>query len=128
MIKIAMYDLEGHLLEVLVSENMSQLAETLGIKPSSLLHCLRGENNAAKNRQYREVFRDKPLLKIGSVVHCTLGNKYTPVHKYYKGRYISTYRNAHEAANITKINESLISRCLSSDIKTAGGFECKYAQ
>lgn len=126
--KIAMYDLEGHFLEIIEGANLSQIAKSLGISSQAALYqAVIGQVNSIKNRQYREVFRNKHLLKIGDCLLTSQGNKYTPIHKYYKGNYICTYRNAHEASKKTKTNEGSISKCLANIAKSADGFEWKYA-
>jgi hypothetical protein len=125
--EIAIYDLEGHLLEIVTGKNKRQIALDLKISPATLFQCLRGEINSGNGFQFREVFNNKPLHKIGNCLESTLGNKYTPIHKYWKGSYISTYRNAHEASNYCSINEGTISQCLNGKAKTAGGFEWLYA-
>jgi hypothetical protein len=125
--KIAMYDLEGHLLEVFEGKNVSQIASALKLTQASLYQCISGQILSVKNRQFKEVFQDRPLHKIGDVSNCTHGNKHTPIIKSYKGKYISTYRNAHAASQITKVNESCIHNCLKGERASAGGFEWKYA-
>jgi hypothetical protein len=125
--KIAMYDLEGHLLEVFEGKNVSQISKEIGITQSNVHQCITGQILSVKNRQFKQVFQDRPLHKIGDVSNCTHGNKHHPINKYYKGKFISNYRNAHIASQITKVNEVCIHRCLKGERDTAGGFEWKYA-
>jgi hypothetical protein len=126
--KIAMYDLEGHLLEVFEGKNLYQICKELSINQSALLQCLRGSCNTMKNRQFREVQDNmNALQRIGDVTNSTIGNKTNPVHKYYKGRYINTYQNIHKASLKTKVAESSIHLCCVDKRNTAGGFEWKYA-
>lgn len=125
--KLAMYDLEGHLLEIFEGDNISQISKLIGVGASHLHNCINGKVLSAKLRQYKEVFMENPLHKIGDISKCTHGNKYSPVFKYYKGKYICTYRNAHNASSITKIDEPSINECLNGKRLTAGGFEWKIA-
>jgi hypothetical protein len=123
---IAMYDLQGHLLEVFECDNLSEISKLIGVDENSIYNCIKGAVNSAKLRQFREV-KTKPLLMIGDVSKCSRGNKTNPIRKYYKGNYICEYQNAHVASGITKISESSIHKCLKGDRNMAGGFEWKYA-
>jgi hypothetical protein len=125
--EVAIYDLEGHLLEIVTGKNKRQIALDLKITPATLFQCLRGEINSGNGFQFREVFSNKALTRIGNCLEATQGNKYAPIHKYWKGNYISTYRNAHEASKRCDINEGTISLCLNGKAKTAGGFEWFHA-
>ena len=119
--KIAVYDLEGHLLEVIQGESIRDISNELKLG-SEIYQCLKGQTNFSGNRQYREVFNDKPILKVGNVLHCGVGTTYNPIHKFYKGKYICTYDNITEASNKTKILHGAIRNCLSGKTKSAGGF------
>ncbi len=129
--KIAMYDLEGHLLEVFKGNTYQDIIDLLPVKSgiksvSSIQKVVKGERNFAGSYQFREVVSDRPLHKIGS---CTKLKKTTeiPIHKYYKGKYITTYRNIKDASDMNNIDNSNISDCLKAKRKSAGGFEWKYA-
>jgi hypothetical protein len=129
--KIAMYDLEGHLLEVLKGKTYQEIIDLLpsksGIKNvASIQQAIRGEKNFCGIYQFREVFTQKPLQKIGSCVNLkkTLEKQ---VHKYYKGKYICTYKSMQEAAVINNIEHANLTKCANGERSTAGGFEWKYA-
>ena len=127
-----MYDLEGHLLEVLEGNTYQDIIDLLPFKSginnaASIQKVIKGQRNFAGSYQFREVASEKPLDKIGS---CTKLKKTTekPVHKYYKCRYITTYRNIQEASDKNDINHANIVSCLKGNVKTSGGFEWKYAE
>lgn len=129
--KVAMYDLEGHLLEVLEGDTYQDIIDLLPFKSginstSSIQKVVKGQLNFAGSYQFREFVSEKPLHKIGS---CTKLKKTTerPVHKYYKGKYITTYRNIQDASDKNNVNHANIIACLKGKIKTSGGFEWKYA-
>lgn len=124
--KIAIYDLEGHLLEVVEGNNVRNISDRLKLG-SEIYECLKGKTNFSGNRQYREVFNDKPILKIGNVLHCGVGSIYNPIHKFYKGKYICTYETITEASDKTKILNGAIRNCLQGKTKSAGGFNWKKA-
>jgi hypothetical protein len=128
--KIAMYDLEGHLLEVLEGNSYAEIFDLLPIKSgikntSSIQKVVRGERNYADIFQFREVFNDAPLQKIGSCVNLR-STQEKSVQKYYKGTYICTYRNIQEASTINNIEQSNISRCIRGERATAGSFGWKF--
>lgn len=129
--KIAMYDLEGHLLEILEGSTYQDIIDLLPIRSniknvSSVQKVVKGERNFAGSYQFREVKSDRPLDKIGS---CTQLKKTIekPIHKYWKGNYITTYRNIQEASEKNIIDHSNIASCLKGTRELAGGFEWKYA-
>jgi len=126
-----MYDLEGHLLEVLEGKTYQEIIDLLpaksGIKSSaSIQQAIRGEKNFCGSYQFREVFTQKPLQKIGSCINLkkTLEKQ---VHKYYKGVYICTYTSMQEAADRNNMVQSNLAKCAREERGTAGGFEWKFA-
>jgi hypothetical protein len=125
--RIAMYDLQGYLLEVFEVKTYKQLEDDLKIPQGSLSSCISGRQLATINRQFRE-YKDKcrPINRIGDISNLSKHwNK--PVHKFYKGKYICSYDCANEAAEINNIDIASINRCINNKMKTAGGFEWKYA-
>lgn len=125
--KIAMYDLEGNFLEVF--ENLGSvrdLERELKIPQSSLNNCLKGKINSTINRQFRLVYSDKILTKIGDVSDSTQGKSNRIIVKMYKGKIVSTYNTLKEAALKNGLNESCISRCLDDKQRKSGGFQWKY--
>jgi hypothetical protein len=128
--KIAMYDLEGHLLEVLEAETYQGIIDLLPVKSSikstaSIQQATRGEINFCGGYQFREVFTKKPLQKIGSCIDLKKAVE-KQVQKYYKGVYICTYKNIEEAAFINNILRDNIGKCARGIRATAGGFEWKF--
>jgi hypothetical protein len=55
MRRIAMYDLEGHLLEVHIVKTIVELEKQLDIPQGSLNNCLNGSVLTTINMQFREV-------------------------------------------------------------------------
>jgi len=128
--KIAMYDLEGHLLEVFEGNTYQEIVDLLprksGVKTrASIQKVVKGFRNFAGHYQFREV-NERVLEKIGSCIKLKKTTE-KPVHKYYKGNYITTYRNIQEASDVNNINHANIVACLKQTLKSAGGFEWKYA-
>lgn len=129
--KIAMYDLEGHLLEVFDVKNVSQLAKKLKIPPSSLHKVLNGSNISTNGYQFKNILLEKEIRKnIGDVTYFSkYGNGGNiPIIKYYKGTVITVYKSLTEASEKNSIEIDRISKCLNNKAKTAGGFEWKYAE
>jgi hypothetical protein len=125
--KIAMYDLEGHLLEVFQVERVVNLEKQLDIPQGSLNNCLNGSALTTINMQFREVKGKKRIInKIGDVSNCTQHHA-KPVHKYYKGVYIYSYDSATIASVKNRVEVANINRCCNHEVNTAGGFEWKYA-
>lgn len=122
-LKIAMYDLEGNLLEVLDGNGFSDIARQIKIKsPSCISKCVKGEIIQSHFRQFRIVNNNNVIEKLPSAYGYSQGNKKNVVHKFYKGNYICTYENMYDAEYKTGIKQSSISDVLSSKRKSAGGF------
>jgi hypothetical protein len=125
MKKIAMYDLEGHLLEIFDFETAVELEKQLKIPQGSLNGCLSGKQLSTINRQFR-VYSGRIINRIGDI--SMLSNTWViPVHKYYKGKYICSYYSANKAAEVNNIPVQDINKCLKGKYNKAGGFEWKYA-
>jgi len=126
--KIAMYDLQGFFLEEFECENVFQLEKELNHRSGGIHGCLNGKTLSSENRQFYKVTDyEEPLTKVGDVSKLGKGHSYRPVHKYYKGRYICTYYNGNQAAEINNIDESNINRCCKGKQLTSGGFQWSYA-
>jgi hypothetical protein len=127
--KIAMYDLEGHLLEVFEVNTIVELEKQLKIPQGNLNKVLKGGHNATNARQFREIMGNGPARKlIGNAVNASKkGQKYIPVIKYYKGNLITVYKSLEEASKKNIVGIEDISKCINGKRKTAGGFEWKYA-
>lgn len=124
--KIAMYDLEGHLLKVHIVKTIVELENQLNIPQGSLNNCLNGSVLTTINMQFREVKGKKRIInKIGDVSNCTQHHS-KPVHKYYEGLYICSYDSATIASAKNKVEVANINRCCNNEANTAGGFEWKY--
>jgi hypothetical protein len=130
--KIAMYDLEGHLLEVLEGKTYQEIVDLFPkkrgiINTGPLRSAIKGEVNTYGNYQFREVSNSRNFLeRIGDVSSLTQQEK--AVNKYYKGRYICTYKSITEASIKNKILIDNIAKCTKLSKRTAGGFEWKYAE
>jgi hypothetical protein len=125
--KIAMYDLEGHLLEVFEVDTVRDLEKQLNIPQGNLNGCLSNKLNSTNNRQFKSVHGNKPLIKIGNILNALKGTKNIHVHKYYKGTYVCTYESVKEASEKNYCLDENISSCCRGNRKLAGGFEWKYA-
>jgi len=125
--KIAMYDLEGHLLEIFDVNTVVELEKQLDIAQGSLNNCINGSVLSTKYKQFREVKNKKRIInKIGDISSCNLFHL-KPIHKYYKGVYICSYESANIAALKNKVDVSGINKCCNGVYNSAGGFEWKYA-
>lgn len=126
--KIAMYDLEGHLLEVFDVATIVELEKKLDIPQGSLNNCLNGSVLSTINKQFRELKGKKRLInRIGDISYCN-SSHLKPIHKYYNGKYICSYDSANEASEKNKVAASGINRCCNKIAVTAGDFEWKYAK
>jgi uncharacterized protein (UPF0210 family) len=127
--KIAMYDLEGHLLEVFKVETYTELENKLGIKKTGLNAYFSNKQNQINNRQFRELHNNRVALKkIGDVsmlVNSSVQHKV--VLKSYNGKLVSSYNSLPEAAKKNNLSLQLLGECIAKSVKkTLGGFEWKY--
>jgi len=128
--KIAMYDLEGHLLEVFNVNTYKELEDKIGIKPTGLSSYFTNRQNQINNRQFKELNDNrKPLKKIGDVsMLINSSMQYRFVLKLYKGQIICCYNSIFEAAEKNNINsKSLSNHLIKESKKDYEGFEWKYA-
>lgn len=127
--KIAMYDLEGHLLEVFEIEKVIELERQLNIPTGSINKCIKGIHIQSSGRQFRLLEdKGKPRVRIGDVHKLTLGQSIKAVHKYYKGKYICSYDSLTDASDKNNIKLVNISKVATGVNKTTGGFEWKYVE
>ena len=125
-IKIAMYDLEGNLLEVIESKSIAQIERDLNIPKSALYSCVKGWHLSTIDRQFREVPNGKRALnRIGNIANVTTCYL-RPVMKLYNNRYICSYSSISEAVAITGIDGANITRCCNNKRDLAGGFGWKF--
>lgn len=126
--KIAMYDLEGHLLEVFDVETVKYLSIVLKISEFSLYACLSGKTISTDFKQFREINKGYTALqKIPNAYDTGQGKQGKPVLKYYKGKFVCFYNTLEEAELRTGTDKAHIIKCCKKTRKTAGGFEWKYA-
>lgn len=126
--KIAMYDLEGHLLEVYEIDTVFSLEKRLKMPTNTIYGCIKGFRLQSKLRQFRLVQTGlKAIIKIGDVSSLTVGQSNKAVHKYYKDKYICSYNSLKEASDKNNIDIINISKACSGVNKSAGGFEWKFA-
>ena len=125
--KIVMYDLEGHLLEVFECDTVRDLERELEVSQGSISNCLDGKSMSSNNRQFRK-FSDKSRVqnRIGDITNITRAHL-KPICKYYKGKYICAYESSTQASLKNNIDDSTINKCCNGVYKSAGGFEWKYA-
>ena len=122
---IAMYDLEGNLLDVLSGDTLTEIsAQTpTRVLASGIQKVLRGERNFTGTYQFRRVYHDAPLKRIGNCVAIDI-SKTIVINKYFNGKYVKTYESIEEAATMNKLDKSNISRSL-TDGKRCGGYTWK---
>jgi hypothetical protein len=126
--KIAMYDLEGHLLEVFEVETVRDLESQLKTPKGGINNCITGHCIQTINMQFRKYSDFAKIIKrIGDITNIPGKTSLLPVSKYYKGSFICTYENATIAAKKNNLDTPNINRCLKNDRNTSGGFEWKYA-
>jgi hypothetical protein len=125
--KIAMYDLEGHLLEVFEVDTVRDLERELNYNQGSINNCLHGLAISVNNRQFKR-FPEKRKIhnKIGDISEITTTHL-KPVHKYYKGVYICSYDSIRTASKRNGLFDANINKCCNGIYNSAGGFEWKYA-
>ena len=126
--KIAMYDLEGHLLEVFDTDSVNALETQLKAPRTSINNCIIGHVLKTINMQFRRYSDNAKIAKrIGDITSIPGKTSLLPVSKYYKGTFICTYENATIAAQKNNVDAANINRCLKDGKGTTGGFEWKYA-
>lgn len=127
-IKIAMYDLEGFLLDVFIVDTYKQLEDDLNLPQGSIHSCLKSKQHQVNNRQFKELKGSKGALKkIGDIHKYVNGStEYKVVIKKYKGKAICAYNSLIEAALKNNVDQSSLSICLAGKTKTCGGFEWQY--
>ena len=128
--KIAMYDLEGHLLEVFDVTTYKQLEDELKLPQASIHSCLKNKQHQANNRQFKELKGSRVALKKIGDIHMNVNGstEYKVVLKKYKGKTISAYNSLNDASLKNNVDQSSLSLCLTGKTKTCGGFEWKYAE
>lgn len=125
-VKIAMYDLEGNLLEIIESKSIAQIERDLNIPKSTLYACLKGWHLSTINRQFREIPNGKrEVNRIGNISNVTTCYL-RPVMKSYNGRCICSYNSISEAGLINNIDSANITKCCNGKRELAGGFEWQY--
>lgn len=126
--KIAMYDLEGHLLEVFDVDTVRDLEVQLNAPRGGINNCIIGQNLKAINMQFRRYSACAKIAKrIGDITTIPGKTSLLPVSKYYNGIYVCSYENATIAAEKNNLTQSNVHRCLKEGKGIAGGFEWKYA-
>jgi hypothetical protein len=126
--KIAMYDLEGHLLEVFEVNTVRDLERQLNAPKGSINNCILGYSIQTLNMQFRRCPDSaKTIKRIGDLTNIPDKTSLLPISKYYKGDFICTYENTTIASQKNNLDISNITKCLKNYRNTAGGFEWKYA-
>lgn len=127
-LKIAMYDLEGNLLEIFDINTIVELEKQLKIPQGNINSCISGKILSSSSFQFRK-YTEKSRVhnKIGNVISIVDKTHCKPVHKYYNNKYINSYKSATEAAIKNNILQESINKCCNGVYKLAGGFEWKYA-
>jgi hypothetical protein len=127
--KIAMYDLEGHLLEVFEEITVRDLEIKLKAPKSSINGVILGHSLTAINRQFRRYSDNARIInRIGDVTVIPNKSFCKPVSKYYNGIYVCSYENIITACEKNGIIKNNMSTCLKQGKGTVGGFEWKYAE
>lgn len=124
--KIVMYDLEGHLLEVFNTDSVRDLERLMGFNQGAISNCTDGKCLSSNNRQFKKFSNNSKIQnKIGDVSEITRTHLKS-VSKYYSGNYICTYESSKLASKKNNIDDSSINKCCNGIYKSAGGFEWKY--
>lgn len=125
MIKIAMYDLEGYLLETFETETYKDLEKKLNISYGGLHSCVNNKQHQINNRQFRELKGSRVALKkIGDVSSLVNGStEYVTILKKYNGKVISSYHSIKEACYKNNLKQSNLSDHLNGNTRNCGGFE-----
>ena len=126
--KIAMYDLEGHLLEVFDATTLKELEDKLKLPHASMYSCLNNRQHQVNNRQFKELKGSRRALKKIGDIHMNVNSstEYKVVLKKYKKKTISAYNSLIDAALKNNVDQSSLSLCLTGKTKTCGGFEWEY--
>lgn len=125
--KIAVYDLEGYLIDVFEVEKIIDLEEKLNIPQGGINSCLSGKALTTNFLQFKKVMYDKVITKIGDVSKISVGQSHKPVIKFYNDKYVATYDNITIASRLTGIDVTNISKACNGKQKKAGLFTWKYA-
>jgi hypothetical protein len=126
--KIAMYDLEGHLLEEFDVTTLKELEDKLKLPQASMHSCLNNRQHQVNNRQFKELKGSRVALKKIGDIHMNVNSstEYKVVLKKYKKKTISAYNSLIDAALKNNVDQSSLSLCLTGKTKTCGGFEWEY--
>jgi len=126
-IDVLVYDLEGNLLDVIYQTSAKQLAEKFNIDYTGVVNHL--NNNlvsAGKKYQFRKIFKTNIPERIGNISKIVNSGCNKKIHKYYKDKYICSYESLTDAASNNNIDIAGISKVLTEENKTVGGFVFKY--
>lgn len=129
MKRIAMYDLEGYLLEVFEVEFYKDLEVKLKLPQGTISSLINNRAHQCNNRQFKELKAERVALKkIGAVYELVNGSsEYKIIVKMYNGLSISAYKSLKEAAYKNNLDRSALTLCLNGQTKSCGGFTWKYA-
>jgi hypothetical protein len=126
--KIAMYDLEGHLLEIFDVDTVRDLEIQLKAPRGSINSVIIGHCLKAINRQFRKYSKGARIInRIGDITIIPGKSFCKPVSKYYNGVYICSYENIITACEKNGLTKNNMSTCLKQEKGTVGGFEWKYS-
>ncbi len=125
--KIAMYDLEGNFLELFENlETVRELEEALNYGLNTINNVLNGSAHQSKGRQFLKFSNlSKYPRSVGDVRGLNTGLSYDPIGKYYKGRFICSYKSLRDASESNGINSVNIIQCCDGKTKTSHGYTFK---
>jgi transcriptional regulator with XRE-family HTH domain len=113
-LRIACYDLEGNLLEVVEGLSYKDIAEKLRLRSQDITDCITGRHKQSRGYQFKLVKDNGPVWNtIGDLSNAN--RRQEPFFKIYKGRIVSMYDTLEEAERRSGVNASTISRCLSGE-------------
>lgn len=119
---VAIYDLEGFYLETINDTNAKQLSVLFNIDYTGVVNHLKGNLLSAGSKyQFKKTFKGRVLKQVGDI-SSVMVNKSIKIHKYYKGRYITTYNSVTEAAEKNDLDISGVSRVVNGLSNTVGGY------
>ena len=123
---ILQYDLEGYLLDIHTDKTLKEIANELNIDYTGLCDNLNNKLERTGRFQFRKQYSNRVPNKVADVSSLKNG-RYNKIHKYYKGRYITTYDSAVQAADKNNLDISAIFRVLEGETNQTGGYTFKYA-
>lgn len=122
-----MYDLEGNFLELFDKiRTVRELENELNFKINTIHNVIKGISHQSNGKQFLRLSDLSKFPKsVGDVRGLNSGLTYEPIGKYYKGRFICSYKSIRDASISNGIKDVNIVQCCGGKIKTTHGFTFK---